>query len=191
MNEKFSLKENEHLKILSFNSRNDITVELCGEGADFEYRSLSVFGEDKNAEQKINVLHKAPNTKSFLFARHILSGSAKAFFNGIINIGEDCVNINSRQLVNSILLSPNAKAISKPELKIHCDEVECSHGSTCGGLDEESLFYLQSRGMNLEQAEKLLLHAFAAEVSEELVYLVPADFPGNIPARQHRTANLA
>jgi len=163
ISQKFSLSENEHLCILSFNSQNNISVELCGEGASFEYRSLSVFG----TEQKIHVMHKAQNTKSFLFARHILSDDSKAIFNGIIEAGKNCANISSRQLVNSILLSPNAKAISKPELKIYCDEVECSHGSTCGGLDEDSLFYLQSRGMNLEEAKKILLHAFAAEVAKE------------------------
>jgi Fe-S cluster assembly protein SufD len=162
----FSLKENERLSILSLNSKNRISVELCGEGAVFEYRSLSVFDNEKT-EQKINVAHKAPGTKSFLFARHILSGSAKAEFNGAIEVCKNCKNIESRQLVNSILLSQQAKAISKPELKIYCDEVECSHGSTCGGLDGESLFYLQARGIGPAEAEKLLLNAFAAEVAME------------------------
>jgi len=160
---KFSLKENEHLSILSFNSECRISVELCGEGAAFEYRSLSVCG----TEQTIRVMHKAPCTRSFLFARHILSDNSKAVFNGIIEAGKHCANISSRQLVNSILLCPGAKVISKPELKIYCDDVECSHGSTCGGLDEDSLFFLQSRGVDLPQAEKLLLSAFAAEVAKE------------------------
>jgi len=165
-NERFSLKENEHLSILSFNSKNSISVELCGEGAVFEYRSLSVFGKDEQVEQNISVMHKAENTKSFLFARHILSDNSKAVFNGIVEAGRHCKNISSRQLVNSILLSPGAKAVSKPELKIYCDEVECSHGSTCGGLDEDSLFYLQSRGMNLEDAKRILLRSFAAELAK-------------------------
>ncbi|MDR0517554.1 MAG: SufD family Fe-S cluster assembly protein [Fibromonadaceae bacterium] len=164
---KISLAQNECLSILSFNSQNNFIVELCGEGAVFEYRSLSVFGGNEKMEQKIHITHKAQNTKSFLFARHILSGSSKAFFNGIVEAGKHCANISSRQLVNSMLLSPNAKAVSKPELKIYCDEVECSHGSTCGGLDEDSLFFLQSRGMDLKQAEKILLHAFAAELAKE------------------------
>jgi len=167
ISEKFSLARNERLCILSFNSRSDISVELCGEGAVFEFRSLSVFGKEERTEQKIHVLHKAQNTKSFLFARHILSDNSQAVFNGVVEVGRHCVNISSRQLVNSILLSPGAKAISKPELKIYCDEVECSHGSTCGGLDEDSLFYLQSRGMDLEDAKKILLRAFAAEVAKE------------------------
>jgi len=151
------------LFILSFNSQSDISVELCGEGAVFEYRSLSLLG----TEQKIHVMHKAQNTKSFLFARHILDDNSKAVFNGIIEAGRHSANISSRQLVNSILLSPGAKAISKPELKIYCDEVECSHGSTCGGLDEEALFFLQARGMDLEEAKRILLNAFAAEVAKE------------------------
>jgi len=166
-NEQFSLKENEHLSILSFNSQNSISVELCGEGASFEYRSLLVFERDEQVEQKICVAHKAENTKSFLFARHILSDNSKAVFNGVVEAGRHCKNISSRQLVNSMLLSPGAKAISKPELKIYCDEVECSHGSTCGGLDEDSLFYLQSRGVNLEDAKKILLHSFATELAKE------------------------
>jgi Fe-S cluster assembly scaffold protein SufB len=167
ISEKFSLAENECLSILSFNSQSNLSIELCGEGAVFEYRSLSIFGKEEKAEQKIHIVHKAQNTKSFLFARHILSGNSKAIFNGIIEVGKYSSKISSRQLVNSILLSPNAKAISKPELKIYCDDVECSHGSTCGGLDEDSIFFLQSRGMNLEQAKKILLHAFAAEVAKK------------------------
>jgi len=159
----FSLSKDESLSILSFNSQSDISVELCGEGASFEYRSLSVFGKEEKIEQKIRVVHKAQNTKSFLFARHILSDNSKAIFNGIIEVGEHSLNASSRQLVNSILLSPSAKVISKPELKIYCDEVECSHGNTCGGLDEEALFFLQSRGMDLEQARKSLLWAFMSE----------------------------
>jgi Fe-S cluster assembly protein SufD len=164
---KFSLNENEHLSILSFNSQNNISVELCGEGAIFEYRSLSIFGKDEQVEQKICVAHKAEHTKSFLFARHILSDNSKAVFNGIVEAGKYCKNISSKQLVNSMLLSPGAKAVSKPELKIYCDEVECSHGSTCGGLDDDSLFYLQSRNINLEEAKKILLHTFALEVTKE------------------------
>lgn len=158
--EKFSVPENERLCIYSFNSQNNLTVELCGEGASFEYRSLCL----SSVEQKIRVLHKAPSTKSFLFARHILNGDSKAIFNGIVEVGESAKNTNSRQLVNSILLSPDAKATSMPELKIYCDEVECSHGNTCGGLDEDSLFYLQSRGMSAAEAERILLQAFAEEV---------------------------
>jgi len=164
---KFSLAENECLSILSFNSQNDLSVELCGEGAVFEYRSLSIFDKEEKTEQKIHVVHKAQNTKSFLFARHILSDNSRAIFNGIIEVGKHSSNISSRQLVNSILLSPNAKVISKPELKIYCDDVECSHGNTCGGLDEDSLFFLQSRGMDLEQAKKILLHAFAADTAKK------------------------
>jgi len=162
----FSLAKDECLSILSFNSQNDLSVELCGEGAVFEYRSLSVFGKEEKAEQKIRVVHKAQNTKSFLFARHILSDNSKAIFNGIIEVGKHSSNISSRQLVNSMLLSPTAKVISKPELKIYCDEVECSHGNTCGGLDDDSLFFLQSRGMDLEQARRILLRAFAVEVAK-------------------------
>jgi len=167
ISKKFSLAENECLNILSFNSQNDLSVELCGEGAVFEYRSLSVFGNEEKTEQKIRVTHNAQNTKSFLFARHILSDNSRAIFNGIIEVGKHSSNISSRQLVNSILLSPNAKVISKPELKIYCDDVECSHGNTCGGLDEDSLFFLQSRGMDLEQAKKILLHAFAADIAKK------------------------
>jgi Fe-S cluster assembly protein SufD len=167
ISQKFSLAENEHLCILSLNSQSDISVELCGEGAVFEYRSLSVFGKEEKVEQKIHIMHKAQNTKSFLFARHILSDNSRAVFNAIAEVGKHCANTSSRQLINSILLSPGAKVISKPEFKIYCDEVGCSHGSTCGGLDEDSLFYLQSRGMDLEQAKEILLRAFAAEVAKE------------------------
>jgi len=167
ISQKFSLAENERLCILALNSQSDISVELCGEGAAFEYRSLSVFGKEEKSEQKIHVMHKAQNTKSFLFARHILSDNSRAVFNGVVEAGRHCANISSRQLINSILLSPGAKAISKPELKIYCDEVECSHGSTCGGLDEDELFYLQSRGMDSQQAKNILLRSFAAELAKE------------------------
>ncbi|GHV14914.1 hypothetical protein AGMMS49938_11910 [Fibrobacterales bacterium] len=161
--EKFTLGANDRLCILSLNSQNEIEVELKGEGAVFEYRSLAT----QTISQKIHIFHNAPNTESFLFARHILSGDSRANFNGIIEAGKNCPNVKSRQIVNSLLLSPNARAISKPELKIYCDAVECYHGATCGNLSEDDLFYLQSRGMTLENAKKILQNAFAKEVARE------------------------
>ena len=82
----------------------------------------------------------------------------------------------------AILLSDLATMNSKPELEIFADDVKCSHGSTCGEINKEQLFYLMSRGLNEQEAMSLLIEAFAFEAFSELNDDMISDFTKNILA---------
>jgi Fe-S cluster assembly protein SufD len=93
-----------------------------------------------------------------------LSGSARGVFNGKILVHKDAQKSDARQTNKNLVLSENAVINTKPQLEIHADDVKCSHGSTVGQLDRDSLFYLRARGIGLAEAQSLLCYAFASEV---------------------------
>jgi len=108
--------------------------------------------------------HQMPNCVSNELYKGIISDSAKGVFNGKIFVRPDAQKTNAFQSNRNILLSDTAFINTKPQLEIWADDVKCSHGCTTGQLDKEALFYLQSRGISLEQARTMLLTAFASEV---------------------------
>ena len=114
------------------------------------------------------VNHLVPNTTSDEFYKTILDDSSRAVFRGRIVVAQDAQLTNADQTNNNLLLSDTAEADSKPQLEIYADDVKCSHGATVGQLDEKSLFYLNSRGINNESARALLTFAFANEVVERV-----------------------
>jgi Fe-S cluster assembly protein SufD len=85
-------------------------------------------------------------------------------FNGKIIVHKDAQKTDSRQINKNLLLSANAAVNTKPQLEIFADDVKCSHGSTIGQLDPDALFYLRSRGMDVNQARSLLSYGFASDV---------------------------
>jgi Fe-S cluster assembly protein SufD len=93
-----------------------------------------------------------------------LSGSARGVFNGKILVHKDAQKSDARQTNKNLVLSENAVINTKPQLEIHADDVKCSHGTTVGQLDRDSLFYLRSRGIDSAEAQSLLCYAFASEV---------------------------
>ena len=143
--------------------RISMDCDLNGEGASFDYRSLSILDNTASMHQRLTIRHNAPNTVSTQLARNLLSGSAYASYDGMVIVGEKCTKVNSGQLVNTILLSENASVSVKPVLKIYHDDVECTHGNTVGELDAEQMFYLVSRGIPAAQAQRMLMKAFAQE----------------------------
>jgi Fe-S cluster assembly protein SufD len=97
-----------------------------------------------------------------------LADNSRGVFNGKIFVRQDAQKTNAFQQNNNILLSENAIINTKPQLEIWADDVKCSHGCTTGQLDEEALFYLQSRGLGKDQAKGMLLYAFAGEVMDNI-----------------------
>ena len=160
---------NSTVRILDLNEtrgtgRTSLRASLEGENASFEYRSLTLGEGDASSHSRLLVEHLAPHCKSFQFARNILGGNAYASYDGEVIAGKDCPGTDSSELVNTILLSESAKVSVKPVLKIYHDDVKCTHGNTCGALDPEELFYLQSRGLSADIARKALMRAFAEEL---------------------------
>ena len=112
--------------------------------------------------------HKEPNSFSNEIYKGIVNDHSKGVFNGKIFVRQPAQKTNAFQSNKNILLSDNATVNTKPQLEIWADDVKCSHGCTTGQLDDESLFYLRSRGISEQKARNILLHAFASDVLEHV-----------------------
>ncbi len=147
--------------------RIDLSATLDGEDAEFGFRSLNIVKKSSGEHDFVRVWHNAPKCKSRQFVRNLISDSARVSYDGGVVAGKNCPGTDSSELVNTLLLSDDAKVFVKPTLKIYHDDVACSHGNTVGALDRESIFYLESRGIERKRAEELLVRAFAKDVIAE------------------------
>ena len=100
--------------------------------------------------------------------KNVLDDQSRSVFQGRVIVRQDAQKTDAHQTNRNLLLSPRAQADTKPELRIHADDVKCSHGSTIGQLDENALFYLRSRGIDEDRARELLTRGFAAEITRAL-----------------------
>ncbi|PCI36782.1 MAG: Fe-S cluster assembly protein SufD [Thiotrichales bacterium] len=163
-----NIKQYAHSKFESFNlalgnmlARCKITTELLEDSASCSCNGAYILDKKQHSDQKILVKHLADNTKSTVFYRGIADDKAHAVFNTKAIVAEKIHKIIARQSNKNILLSNLAEIDTKPELEIYSDDIlECSHGATIGKLDEDSLFYLQARGIEIVEARKLLMKAF-------------------------------
>ncbi len=112
--------------------------------------------------------HAIEHCESDQLYKGVIPAKASAVYYGRIYVARDAQKTNSNQSNKNILLSNQGKINSKPQLEIYADDVKCSHGSTVGQLDKEALFYLQTRGIGKDEARKLLLAAFVAEVVSKI-----------------------
>ncbi|NSW93197.1 MAG: Fe-S cluster assembly protein SufD [Bacteroidales bacterium] len=163
----------------SYASSNNITLHgglvrnstyhfLGGRGA--ETKSLGLFLTDKwqHIDNFVNVDHASPDCTSNQLFKGVLDDMATGAFNGRIYVAPDAQNTNAYQRNNNILLTEDAKMDTKPQLEIYADNVKCSHGATVGQLDEDALFYLQSRGIDQREAKLMLMFGFAHEVIQNI-----------------------
>ena len=125
---------------------------------------------DKNNhhEIKTNINHMAENTKSYQLIKSVLNDKSTGVWQGKICVNDQAQKTDGYQLSKALLLNENTEFNGKPELEIYADDVKCSHGSTSGNLDENSIFYLMSRGLNYDQAKKLLIDGFINDVIEKI-----------------------
>jgi Fe-S cluster assembly protein SufD len=112
--------------------------------------------------------HIAGHANSDLLYKGALDDASRAVFRGIIRVWPGAQQTDAYQTNRNLLLSPEARADSLPNLEIQADDVKCSHGATVGQLDQESLFYLMSRGLTRSQAERLVVLGFLGEVLSRL-----------------------
>lgn len=164
-----TLKKASTLKSISVSNgsesvRNDYNVQLSGEGGEVQLNGLWLLKERREAHQHIFVDHQAPNCLSRQLFKGILFDQSHSSFEGKIMVRQEAQETNAFQLNNNLLLSDGASAESKPNLEIFADNVKASHGATVGQLEKEELFYLQSRGFSLHEAQKLLVYGFCQEI---------------------------
>jgi Fe-S cluster assembly protein SufD len=145
-------------------SRNDIVSTLAGEGAECRLDGLYVADGDMLVDTHTTIDHAQPHCPSHELYKGILTGRARAVFNGKIIVRQDAQKTNAKQTNKALLLSDEARVNTKPQLEIFADDVKCTHGAAIGQLDEDALFYMQARGIALAEARNLLIHAFAGEV---------------------------
>ena len=124
--------------------------------------------EKNHHEIKTNINHLAENTKSYQLIKSVLNDKSTGVYQGKIFVNDQAQKTDGYQLSKALLLNENTEFNGKPELEIYADDVKCSHGSTSGNLDENSIFYLMSRGLNYDQAKKLLIDGFINDVIEKI-----------------------
>jgi Fe-S cluster assembly protein SufD len=143
-------------------TRNDVTAELAGKGASVSLNGLYLATGDQHIDNHTSILHQVGPTTSEEEYRGILSGKSQCVFNGKVIVSPGADGTDSRQSNHNLLLSDGAEIDTKPELEIYADDVKCAHGATVGQLDETALFYLRSRGLDIDEARKVITRAFAA-----------------------------
>ena len=143
--------------------RNNLNIDVDGEGCETHLNGVYLLDGSMHVDNHTVVDHLKPHCESNENYKGILSGKSTGVFNGKVFVRQDAQKINAFQNNQNILLSDDADINSKPELEIYADDVKCSHGSTTGELDDEGMFYLQSRGVNPVEAKKMLINAFADE----------------------------
>ena len=144
--------------------RNTAHVVLAGEGGECTLNGLYLATGRQLVDNQTTIDHAQPHCDSHELYKGILDGRSRAVFNGKIIVRLDAQKTDAKQSNKTLLLSEDAQITTKPQLEIFADDVKCTHGATVGQLDQDALFYLRSRGLSLDQARQLLLHAFAADL---------------------------
>ncbi len=148
--------------------RVDLNARLVGLGANSDMLGLYFGDGDQHFDFNTSQDHVAPHAHSDLLYKGALDGSARGVFRGIIRVHEGAQGTDAYQTNRNLILSDQAIATSLPNLEIGADDIRCSHGATVGQLDKEALFYLMSRGLAREKAERLVVLGFLGEVLSRL-----------------------
>jgi Fe-S cluster assembly protein SufD len=147
--------------------RNDVNAVLS-EGTEATVNGFYLASGAQHVDNHTTIDHALPHGTSHELYKGILTGKAGAVFNGKIIVRPGAQKTDAKQTNRNLLLSEDAVINTKPELQIHADDVRCTHGATIGQLDPDAIFYMQSRGIALEQARDLLIYAFAREVTDRI-----------------------
>lgn len=158
----FSLIFSSGLKFNKF----DIDCDLIGENINCNILSGLFLNKNEHHEIKTCINHLFPNCKSYQRVKNVLDSQSKAIFQGKIYVKDIAQKTDAYQLSKALLLNDDAEFNSKPELEIYADDVKCSHGSTSGSIDENSLHYLMTRGLSRRDSTKLLIKGFLNDIVE-------------------------
>ncbi len=148
--------------------KNDINCNLNGEYSSAFINGIFFLKENQQHEIRTTVNHLVENTKSYQLIKSVLGKNSKSAYQGRIFVNSKAQKTDGYQLSKAILLDETSEFNAKPELEIYADDVKCSHGSASGSLDENSIFYLMSRGLNYQQSKELLINGFLMDVVEKI-----------------------
>ncbi|HEU4988850.1 MAG TPA: Fe-S cluster assembly protein SufD, partial [Gemmatimonadaceae bacterium] len=156
-------------------SRTNISTVLAGEGCGATLNGLYMLDGTQHGDHQTRIEHAQPNCFSREVYKGILDGQSHGVFNGKVYVQPIAQKTDGKQTNNNLLLSERAQVDTKPQLEIFADDVKCTHGATVGRLDDQALFYMKSRGVNADEARKLLTYAFAADVLETIENAIVRD----------------
>ena len=148
--------------------KNEVNCNLNGEFSSAFVNGIFKLSDDKQHEIRTTINHLTENTKSYQLIKSVLENNSRAVYQGKIFVNSKAQKTDGYQLSKAILLSESSEFNAKPELEIYADDVKCSHGSSSGSLNENSIFYLMSRGLNYQQARELLINGFLLDVIEKI-----------------------
>tara|TARA_B100000700_G_scaffold146072_1_gene162545 strand:+ start:710 stop:1954 length:1245 start_codon:yes stop_codon:yes gene_type:complete len=148
---------------LKFN-KLDLEADLLGEDTECNVQAALYLNKNQHQEIKTRINHLAPNSKSYQKIKNVLNSNAKGVYQGKIYVKDIAQKTDAYQLSKAILLNDNTEFNSKPELEIYADDVKCSHGSTSGNVEEESLYYLMTRGLSRKESLRLLINGFLNDI---------------------------
>ena len=149
-------------------TRNNLNFYQRGERIDSTMKGVTIIEDKQHVDHNTLVHHIEPNCESHQDYKGIFGDRSTGVFNGKVVVEKEAQKTNAYQSNNNILADDKATINSKPQLEIFADDVRCSHGCTIGQLDEDALFYLQSRGIPRKEARGLLMYAFANNVLESV-----------------------
>ena len=144
--------------------RYDVHTALRGPGAESDIRGIYLTSGKQHQSNEIGTTHISPHCTSSQYFKGVLSGSSRAIFSGKVIVCEGALKTDASQKDLNLLLSNNAEIDTKPSLEIYADDVKCGHGATAGHIDEDTLFYIQSRGLKHQDAMALLVRGFVEEI---------------------------
>ena len=148
--------------------KNEINCNLNGEHSSAFVNGIFSLNKQKHHEIRTSINHLTEHTKSSQLIKSVLENDAKAVYQGKIYVSSKAQKTDGYQLSKAILLDETTEFNAKPELEIYADDVKCSHGSASGSLNENSIFYLMSRGLNYKEAKELLISGFLLDVIEKI-----------------------
>ncbi len=166
--EKNSISETFILSSGSNFCKNEINCNLNGEYSSAFINGIFSINNNKHHEIRTIINHLTENTKSYQLIKSVLEDSSRAVYQGKIFVNSKAQKTDGYQLSKAILLNKDSEFNAKPELEIYADDVKCSHGSASGSLNEDSIFYLMSRGLNYQQSRELLINGFLLDVVEKI-----------------------
>ena len=148
--------------------RNEANALLAGEGCEATINGFYMLDGEQHVDNHTLIEHAEPHCSSHELYKGILDGNSRGVFRGKIYVHRKAQKTDAYQANRNLLLSEDAHINSKPQLEIYADDVKCSHGSTIGQLDSDSLFYLRSRGVGREMARRILVEAFASDLIDRI-----------------------
>ncbi|CUX96002.1 FeS cluster assembly protein SufD [Candidatus Mikella endobia] len=147
-------------------TRHQTSAQMNGEGSNLVINSLIVPSGKDISDNRTYIEHNNSYCLSRQLHKFIVRDFGKGVFNGLIKVANKAIKTDGKMINNNLLLNPLAEVNTKPQLEIYTDDVKCNHGATIGHIDEEQIFYLCSRGITRKDAQKIIIYAFAAEVTE-------------------------